>query len=469
MQGITFKRSDYTAALADWLKIDAVVNGTVKNYGEAYLPNPNAVEDGQEARKIYERYKERAAFFNATGSTLRSLVGMAFKRWPSFERPPEMDYLEDDADGSGVSIYQQSQNAVAEVLAKGRKALFVDYPQVDRTLSRAEMASGYYRPTIISLDAEQVINWRTERVGSSHKLVQVVFWEEIEAVASDGIGVEFQKLYRRLMLVDGVYMQQVWVQGKESTEMVSEFTPRDGAGRTWDVLPFCFIGSQNNDHRIDNPPMLDMVNLNIKHYQVSADWYNALFYAGQPQPWMAGLTTEWRDWLEEHGYIVGSRSVIPLPEGGQFAFATVPAETAIQSELKDIEQRMVAIGARLIQSGVAVKTAQQARDESEATTSVLSLAVENVNEAYNKALGYVARYLNIGGEWSYQVNSQFIGSADAQMVTALVALYNTGRFPDDDLFRFLRRSDLIDPTKTDDEIREALEGQSLGTPGLNFG
>ena len=61
-----------------------------------------------------------------------------------------------------------------------------------------------------------------------------------------------------------------------------------------------------------------MAALNLAHYRNSADYEDSVFFNGQPQPWMAGLTEEWRDWLKKEGIVIGSRVILPLPENGSF-------------------------------------------------------------------------------------------------------------------------------------------------------
>lgn len=479
-RNVTFSRAEYNSALQDWDLCWDVYQGerAVKARGETYLPDPNMVEDGGEKGAIYKRYKQRASFYNATGYTIRTLVGSAFRKWPQLTVPPLLEYVERDVDGEGVSIYQQSQMATIKTAAQGRSALFVDYPVTDEAASLADQQAGLLRANILRLDAEQVINWRTEKVGGVHKLALVVFNELVDSLSEDRFALESVQQWRVLRLEEGIYTQEVWRLDAHKEPYMHEgpIIPSDGAGNPFRFIPFTFIGSSNNDTSVDLPPSLDMARLNIKHYQLAADWYNALFYAGQPQPWISGLDVEWRGWLQDQGFILGSRAMLPLPVGGAFGFATVPAETAIQKEIHDIEQRMVAIGARLITPGGAVKTATQAQGEQEAQHSVMSLVIENVNEAYSEALGWVLMFMDRAGQSAvtddinYRISTDLTAAElNPQLMAAIGQLYQTGKWPESDLFTTMRKLELIDPSKTDDEVREELEGQSLNSIPLDDG
>lgn len=81
----------------------------VKLRGEWYLPRPNPGDYSVEANARYKQYLTRATYYNATGRTLSSLVGMAFQKWPEVTIPDTIDYIVDNSDGSGVSLVQSCQ------------------------------------------------------------------------------------------------------------------------------------------------------------------------------------------------------------------------------------------------------------------------------------------------------------------------------------------------------------------------
>lgn len=454
---VTYERQDYIRARPEWQMADDFCDGqrAVKERGQTYLPDPNMLSDDTDG-KVYERYKQRACLFPVASRTLQSMIGAAFAKWPSMDAPPNLEYLESDADGSGVSVYQQSQSTASAVLRNGRAGLLVDFPQSDGQLTVADMQSGAILANILAYSAEQIINWRTERVGAINRLVLVILREVVHEPGEYGVTAVNQ--WRELRLIDGAYVVRLWRRNERSgLEMVSESFPRQSSGALWSEIPFAFVGAMNNDTEIDNAPMMDIVTMNLKHYQLAADWYNALFYAGQPQPTMTGLSESWRDWLTQNQVALGSRSMLPLPVGGDFKYVTVPADVALKAELTDLENRMVAVGARLLRPGEATMTATQARAEVAANHSVLSLVCENVSEAYTLALSWCQMFMGGASEIGFRIemdNEPF--SVDAQVLTAVVAANQAGKIPDSDLFRILKRWQLIDPAKTEEDIADEL-------------
>ncbi|EZI23921.1 DUF4055 domain-containing protein [Pseudomonas extremaustralis] len=472
MTDVTFTRSEYTAAQYRWRLVRDVCKGseTVKVAGDYYLPRPNASDKSQDNKDRYDAYKKRAVFYNATGRTKHSLVGAVFRTWPTLTVPGALDYVATDIDGQGVSVYQQSQSVIGHLLEVGRHGLLVDYAAVEPgTVSRADEHAGRARANVASYPAESIINWKTRQVGGQHLLSLVVLREKVDVDTDDGFGSEQATQYRVLRLdVSGVYTQEVWEEGSSKAEMtVAPFAPLNGSGQPWRIIPFQFLGSENNDTSIDDSPLYDMAEVNIGHYRNSADYEEAAYLVGQPQPWMSGLDEQWRDHLEKAGIFLGSRAPWLLPVNGACGVWQAQPNTVAKEAMDAKKQDMVSLGARLIERGSAVKTATQADNDSAAEHSVLSLVVSNVSEAYSQCLVWMAEFVNATGEVVYKLNQDFSQiTLDATILSALFNAVQGGKLPEGDFWQYLRDRGVINPEKTDDEIRDELEAQSTG-PALD--
>ena len=467
MTDVTYQRQDYKDALYRWRLVRDVCKGSeaVKNERTRYLPQPNAQDESDENKARYDAYLARAVFYNATGRTKGSLVGAVFRTWPVVTLPKLLEYVTKDVDGQGVSIYQQSQSVIGHLLETGRHGLLVDYPPVEPgTVSQADMASGAIRPTVSSYTAEAIINWKTRKVGGRHVLSLVVLRETVDEDTEDGFGVESKDQYRVLRLNEaGQYQQELWRQAGGGWMVEDPRVPLDGSGKPWAVIPFQFVGSENNDTSIDESPLYDMAEINIGHFHNSADYEEAAYLVGQPQPWMSGLDERWRDHFEETGIYLGSRAPWLLPVNGACGVWQAQPNTVAKEAMDAKERQMVALGARLIEKGSAVKTATQAEAETAAEHSALSLIVSNVSEAYTQCLMWMAQFLNVSGEIEYTLNQDFTQSnLDPQMLQQILQAVMAGKMPESDFWRYLRDFQLIDPEKTDEEIREEIAGSGTG-------
>lgn len=469
MTDVTFTRPEYTAAQYRWRLVRDVCKGseTIKTAGDRYLPRPNAADTSKDNKERYDAYKKRAVFYNATGRTKHSLVGAVFRTWPTLTVPGALDYVSKDIDGQGVSIYQQSQSVIGHVLEVGRHGLLVDYPQVNgEAVSKADMASGRVRATIGSYPAEAIINWKTRKVGGQHLLSLVVLREEVDVDTDDGFGSEQVVQYRVLRLdAAGVYTQEVWEEGSSTTTMtIAPFTPLNGTGQPWRVIPFQFVGSENNDTTIDDSPLYDMAEVNLGHYRNSADYEDAAYLVGQPQVWVMGLDDErWLKIWKDEGIYIGSRAIGAGPAGATVQMLQAQPNTLVKEAMDAKESQLVALGARLIERGSAVKTATQADNDSAAEHSVLSLVVSNVSEGYTQCLVWMGEFSNAAGEALYKLNQDFTQiSLDATILTGLFNAVQGGKLPESDFWQYLRDRGVIDPEKTDDAIRDELQTASAG-------
>ena len=472
MADVTFQHGDYAENYDAWETVEDACAGEseVKGKGVKYLPQPNPTDKSPENTERYKQYKARAVYYNVTRRTLQSLVGACFSQAPTLVTPPLLAYVNTDIDGQGLSIYQQSQVAVSEVLQKGRVGILVDYPQTTAQATLADMQSGRIRSTVALYEAEDIVNWRTEKVGANHALSLVVLKECAQQVTEDGFGTQEVDQYRVLRLAGGVYVIELY-QFNDKTQtwdMIAQNIPLNSSGMAWTQIPFTFIGSASNSTACDPAPLYDLATLNLAHYRNSADYEDSVYMTGQPQAWISGLSNEWRDWLQDKGVYIGARAAMLLPENGNFGIAQAEPNTLAKEAMDAKEKQMLAIGARLITPGSAVKTATEAQAENESEHSVVSLIAANVSEAYTHALEWMGEWMGVSGQMEYTIHVEAAKfSVDGVMLGALVSANQAGKLPDSDLFRILRKMDVIDAEKSDEQIREELAAS--GSAGLEFG
>jgi hypothetical protein len=461
---VTSQHADYKVALPRWTKVGDAASGedAVKGKGADYLPQPNAQDRSAENSARWTAYIARAVYYNATGRTLNGLLGLAFDEDPVVTVPPAIDAVQTDASGSGVTLFQHAQATLAEVLKTGRAGLLVDYPPTPAPISKADEARGDVRPTLSFYAASAVINWRTTQRAGKTILSLVVLSEEHEE--EDGFATKCVPQYRVLRL-DGVYAVEIWRKVRDATNVeqwaiVDQYTPLRGDGRPWDMLPFQFIGAQNNDWTVDDAPLYDIAVLNIAHYRNSADYEDSVYTVGQPQVWMSGLDTEWVKMLETKGVYFGSRSILPLPVGGAAGIMQAEPNTLAKEAMGGKETQMAALGARLLQAlPTSVKTATQQRSEDTVAHSVLSLCCENVSAGYRIALTWYALFANAGDTGiEFTISTEFSQNAiDAPMLTALVQAVQAGQLPLSAFWERLRTVGLIPADQTDEDIQEEID------------
>jgi len=446
------KEKDYAWANSHTNQTNALTGESNINTRPIYLPMPNPGDQSNENKIRYAQYIQRASFYGATSRTLNGMMGMVFKSSPEVEFPTDLKYLEDNVDGSGVGIIGQSHEVVRDVISVGRIGLYVDYPQTDGETTRAEVENSGIRATINTYDAESILDWDCMKIGASMVLSYVKLLE-IKYERDEDYSMEEVKYYRCLFLenIDGNYVYVVRVYD-DGGELLQEFAPRDGAGDLFNHIPFYFAGSLNNRPNVDDAPLQEIADLNIKHYRNSADFEESAFIVGQPTLFVGGFNESWMETFYKNG--------IPnsMPQEG----------------MKHKESQMISLGARLITDGGQAETAEAARIKHEADVSSLSIAVSNVNKAYSMAIKDVASFtytseqsaMSAYEDSKFEIKTAFFDtSLTPEQAAALVTVWQSGAIDKATLDLSLKSGRII-PESTDledmnDNISNEMSGLNL--------
>ena len=397
----------------------------------AYLPYTSSVLNDENVRR-YITYVTRASLFNATVRTKQGLIGMVFSQESTCELPSDLEYLKTNADGSGIGILDQAVEGMGDLLEVARLGLFVDFPTIDGPLTYAQMDELQLRANIIKYDTEQILDWDTTSYGAAEKLTFVKLCETYTERDPDNIfSTHLCVRYRVLMIVDGIYEQHLY---NDKGELMDKFIPTDFRGQPFTFIPFFFAGSTDNRPDVDVAPLLELAELNIKHYRNSADYEESTFLVGQPVVGVIGLNQTWIKDNFPNGLTFGSREVIMLPNGSDLKLVQAEPNNMARQGMQDKEAQMVKLGAQLIDNGGSGETATAARIKHSADVSILSVLVKNLSNAYTDAIMAVQLFTGVMSDFEFKINDNFFAdSLDSQQLTALVSAWQNQAITDDQL------------------------------------
>lgn len=483
---VGFTRLEVSRKLPKWNLVDNCVEGqeSVKAQGETYLPKPDGNLDPVKNASNYEKYLTRAVFFPSTSRTLDGLVGQVFAKNINTDLPPSLANLKNDVDGSGTTLEQQGKQTLETVIKKGRAGLLADFPTLETgtVVTRADIESGRVRPRVILFQPEEIINWREMTIGGETQLSLLVLLETKD-ISSDKFEVEIAPRWRVYELGESGVEVSIWrlkseieddfpfpayAQQKfqdDSTDYEMEVEPAfvfGSDGLPLQEIPFSFVGSLNNDSTVDEPPLYPLASLNIAHFRNSADYEQSLFIAGQPTPVFTGLTDQWVTDHIKGQVMLGSQNAVSLPPGSSAELLQASANSMPMEGMKHKEELMKAIGAKLIEPGVANGTATEAEIREAGETSILSSVAKNVSAAYEMAF----RFCSYFGEpvepenILIQLNSDFsmLGLSAGERQEIMVA-WQGGILTWAEVREVYRRKGIA--TTPDDEARAAIDSDTL--------
>lgn len=463
MANYSIPRAEYAQALAGWQLVKRCVAGAreVRKHDE-YLPMPDPENKTPENQARYKQYKKRAMFLNVTGRTRTGLMGAVFRKTAELSLPTAVEYLKENASGDGTSLEQLSKESVGECLDTGRGGFLVDFPTVTSESGVSSMADLSTKRALIHFyDALSIIDWDEQVIDGVKRLVYVNLQECVTEFNPDELSRETYNQNRVLLLIDGEYVQRVY---KEGDEGYTEAKPTDKAGNAFDHIPFSFYGAQNNDASIDKSPLEDLADVNILHYGNSATVEESGFISSQPTLFITtDISADEFVKANPNGMQIGSRRGHMLGKTGSAVLLQADESQLARTLMKDKEEQMLMIGARIVQQGGGAETAEAVRIRYSSDNSVLGTIAGNVSEALKRAILDAERFM-IGepdekGTLFWLNQSFFDETMTAQDIMAQVQLWQQGFIAKSDVRTNLRQGGVLEADRTDDKIDEELASQ----------
>ena len=435
-----FVRSlDVIAMMSDWSVMAAVTKGTnyLRDMCETYLP-----QEPREDNDAYETRVDRSVLSPYTSRLIETAAGAILRKPIHVEGDPYWLDLIQNIDGIGSNLNEYARRALVSSLTYGHSAILVDYPAAAGAMNLAEERAMGRRPYFVHIDAPQIWGWRKEPV--TNRLLQVRI-HDYDVRPLNEFGEEQVEEMR--VIYPGRY--DLYTLGHE----VVEFS--ETGGYSLDEIPLVPIYSNRRGALISQPPLLDIANLNITHYQRQADLIHALHIAAMPTLVLEG-------WDDTTGSAtMGVNYAIAMQPGNKAYYVQADATSfdAQMNELQSLEQQMSTLGVtKLFGQKFVAESAEAKRIDQAQSNSVLSIISQELESALNQAFAFAAQYvgieppeITIDRDFDYY---RLIG----QDVSVLAQLNQMGKISDAMLLEVLRRGEVLpDNINIEDEMEASTE------------
>ena len=461
-----------------WERCRTAISGQddIKKGGFKYLPPVNPTDDP--TGEDYQIYLEHAEWYNAVGLTYDAFVGMVFRKSPqigdfSLEEIEKNELLQ-NVNLEGDDIFTFIRDAVGEELKVGRIGFLNDYPRVNEIeeLTISEAANQGIRPFVKQYVAESITNWKYKTIRGVKKTISVMLLENVERE----MDTENEELfshdvvtqYRALVIINGVYLQIVFDESLVEIDRISILVE----GKPLDEIPFTVVNPNSIGLELEKPPLLDMTDTNIKHYQASGALGANLHMFARITP-IFMVPAEHFDMFMEQDMEFGSTRSIVIPtssEGGasdaKFLEPNGDFIPIVNQQLR-LEERMAAQGARMLSTPKAgVESTDTVRLDMMGELSILSALAKNMSEGLSMV---VSRLL--GQDIKIVLNSDFLTMPiDAGMISTLLMATQAGRISEAQFIDTLIRGEAIKAEKdiiSDVEFTPAPDAELGGVPAAN--
>jgi hypothetical protein len=435
-----FVRSlDVIAMMPDWSVMAAVTSGTnyLRDMSETYLP-----QEPREDDDAYQTRVDRSVLSPYTSRLIETAAGAILRKPIHVEGDPYWLDLIQNIDGLGSNINEYARRALVSSLTYGHSAILVDYPAAAGAMNLAEERAMGRRPYFVHVDAFQIWGWRKEP--GTNRLLQVRI-HDYDVRPLNEFGEEQVEEMR--VIYPGRY--DLYTLGQEIVEFTST------GCYSLDEIPLVPIYSNRRGLLISQPPLLDIANLNITHYQRQADLIHALHIAAMPTLVLEG-------WDDTTGSAtMGVNYAIAMQPGNKAYYVQADATSfdAQMAELESLASQMSTLGVtKLFGQKFVAESAEAKRIDQAQSNSVLSIISQELESALNQAFEFAAQYVGIEAP-EITIDRDFdyyrlIG----QDVAVLTQLNQAGKISDAMLLEVLRRGEVLpDNINIEDELEVSTE------------
>lgn len=477
---------EYDANLAVWLRARDVLVGedAVKAGGEKYLARLDDQTDEE-----YHAYRSRASFFNASARTADGYLGLVFRR-PPFVKVPDggnaigkaLEAFMNDADMLGTSLTSYARNVVMEVVAVGRAGTLIDWEGPSRTgQSENRVYASMYA-------AENILNWRVERINGRNVLSLLVLHEVVRLMgeddkAEDEFETKMSEQIRVLKLVPGdttqnggrVYACQVEIwqrakksgagqnrRGKTEWKLVETRTPLR-LGKPLPLIPFVFHGPRHFLPDVDKLPLSDVIAVNLDHYRLDADYKHGMHFTALPTAWVSGF--------DKNGTLrIGSSTAWTTETVGAtagFLEYTGQGLTTFERAMDRDERLMAILGARLLETQKRVGEAAEAIElRQSGENSILGSLATSVGTSLTHVLRWAYWWNSTEplpddvtkDQVVIELNTDFSTKGlSATEIGAVVKAWQSGALSRDSMVDIFRRGEVLPEGRTNEEETQLIQ------------
>jgi len=428
--------------------------------GKTYLPKFKAELD--------EDYKARLAsswLFNGMRKTVKDMTGRVFaKPIEITEGPERLKEFADDINMQGQDLSAFASDVFKDGFVPGISFIMVDAPRREGETTRQQATTLGLRPYMVHLTVENILGFKTEMFNN---VLALSMLRIMESVTEDDPKDEFTQIkidqVRVLTRFEGVVSVRIYRKNDKDKWLIHDEYLTNAEEIT--VIPFY---AQRTGFFVGEPVLEDLADVNIAHWQSQSDQRNILHFARVPILFASGRGDD------EPLVISASQAVTSRDADAKLSWVEHSGQAigAGRTDLKDLEFQMQALGLQLLVESN--ETATGAALDAVKETSTLSMMADNLKDALEQALAWMAFYAGLPEESiTVEVNKDFgITALTAQEVQVMQTDVSLGLLSKEAYYEERKRRGFLRPdldTETDmDAISEEmpdLQGDGLDLTG----
>jgi hypothetical protein len=377
-----------------WQKMTAVLGGTetMREASKDLLPIHERESDA-----AYEERLLKTTFYNQTEITRDAMVGRPFSDPVTRADVPEaMSPLLEDIDLRGNKVDVFARDWFSDGLSKAFSHVLVDFPKPKerkdgRPRTLADDRAEKLRPYWVAIMPENLVFAHAEVVDGKEQFTHARWLENVTDVVGF-VEIERQRIRGLTRNPEGGVTVTVWELREVGKSRRKEWVEIESRPYGLDFIPLVtYYAGKRESLMTAKPPLLDLADLNIAHWQSQSDQTAVLTVARFPMLAGSGVS-------EVSGGTLPIGPNISLMTGdaaGRFYYVehTGRAIESGRNDLKDLEERMSDYGAQFLKKTPGNPTATaRALDSAEATSPLQDMSLR-FSDALTLAWQYTAAWL----------------------------------------------------------------------------
>ena len=452
----------------EWTKIYTLLAGTeaMRDAGEDYLPM-----HAEESQGNYDDRLSSNVLFNMTSIVLNSWVGKPFAKTiqfsDDFDKTIFTADMVDDIDLEGNALYVFCRDWFKNGIAGALAHVLVDMPRVNLIgRTAADDLEQHVRPYFVFVAPQNLLfahsfreNGREmyDEIRIMESLTQVVDWEEVQIpqvrrLVRIPIFDNFDPINGTVL--DSARVSTGFLGFKIKVELWRQTDSPKSTQEAWQIveqlimdipeIPLVTFYADRTGFMTGKSPILDLADLNIRHWQSSSDQINVLTVARFPMLGASGMSGE-----EENGTktVVGPKQILYCSDpNGKYYYVehTGAAIMAGRMDLQDLVDQMRVYGANFTKKRTSRETATAANIDSAESTSPLQDVTSRFNDALAVAMYYVALWRGKKSMTGRAVVSTEFTSSDPAELMSLEGARTRGDLARPQYLKELKRRGILD-------------------------
>ena len=435
----------YYQQVMAWEPVRACLEGTsyLRQNASRYLPQQpmelDASWQGRVSRSVFSPYFQRV---------VRTAVGLILRKPVVLDGGDEgyWDEWRGDCDRQGTDLDEFIRNQLYLSVAYGHCSWLVDFPDSRQIKTLRDQYQADLKPYFVEVDPWSIIGWRQDPRKDLGKLQQVRM-KEVVSVPKGRFGNEYKQ---RVRVMEPDHWE-VWERQEDGP--VTWIMIEDGPISVGEIpLVTTYAGKLGT--LFSKPPMGEIAQLNLTHYQRHADLIQALHVAAQPLLILKG----WDDQTDPVGLSVNNALVMP-PDGD--AKYVEPASSAFDAQRVELD----ALIDEMKTLGLAVLTQQKNQAESGLAksldrldaNSMLAVISKDLEKTLQQALDIASSYAGVQAPTVAIDRDYQTEPLEGQGITAINTIFTSGLIDQQTALELLKRGEILSDDMDPETILAASE------------